>query len=39
MVVNPPMPEPMNTPTRGASAASSVNRASSIAYCDAAIAN
>src|SRR5438067_1683409 len=38
IVVNPPMPDAMNTPTRGASAAVTSSRASSTAYCDAAIA-
>src|SRR5262245_45865156 len=38
MVVNPPIPEAMNTPTFGASAGVICSRASSMANCDAAIA-
>src|SRR5437870_1363073 len=38
MVVNPPMPEAMKTPTRGASSLVTSSRESSIANCDAAIA-
>ena len=38
MVVNPPMPEPMNTPTSRAFSGVIVSLASSIANCDAAIA-
>src|SRR6476659_7005362 len=38
MVVNPPMPDAMKTPTRGASSGVTTSRASSIANCDAAIA-
>ena len=34
MVVNPPMPEAMNTPTRGACSGVIVSCASSIANCD-----
>src|SRR5688572_18563484 len=39
IVVKPPMPEPMKTPTRGAIAGVIVNPEWSIAYCDAATAN
>src|SRR6266853_1330827 len=38
IVVNPPMPDAMYTPTRGASSGVNVNAASSTANCDAAIA-
>src|SRR6266446_170136 len=38
MVLNPPMPEPMDTPTAGAVSGVTVSDASSIANCDAAIA-
>src|SRR3954467_1764059 len=38
MVVTPPIPEAMNTPTRGATSAVTSSRESSIANCDAAIA-
>src|SRR5262245_17520887 len=38
MVVNPPMPDAMKTPTRGARSGVISRRASSIANCDAAIA-
>ena len=39
MVLNPPMPDAMNTPTRVAISGVTVNRASSTANWDAAIAN
>ena len=38
MVLNPPMPEPMNTPTSGAFSGVIVSPESSIANCDAAMA-
>src|ERR1043165_5339179 len=38
IVVNPPMPDAMNTPTRGATSGVTCSRESSIANCDAAIA-
>src|SRR5919201_3653426 len=38
IVVNPPMPDAINTPTRGPSAGVTLRPASSIANCDAAIA-
>src|SRR5438105_2978448 len=38
IVVNPPIPDAMNTPARGARSAVTFSRASSIANCDAAIA-
>ncbi len=39
ILVNPPMPEAMNTPTRGALSWVTCSFESSIANCDAAIAN
>ena len=39
MVVNPPMPEPMKTPTRGAISGVIASFASSTANCEAATAN
>ena len=38
IVVNPPMPDAMNTPTRVAMSGATISRASSIANCAAAIA-
>jgi hypothetical protein len=38
MVLNPPMPDAMNTPTRGAMSSVTDKPASSIANCDAAMA-